>query len=161
MMFIDGGKAKRQPVVEYDLVKAIEKIASTEESKGQIYELGGSSVYTIKELTEFFANNLNLRPFYVDYTYDELMRLYLSPNSNWEKAAHWMIVRPDYLTRLRSDNVLTKKEGVKTFEDLGIIPLATHHYISEICNWLIEKKAVERQHRYGWAEIDADDEGAA
>lgn len=161
MMFIDGGKAKRQPVIEYDIVNAVRKIIVDEDTKGQIFELGGSQVYTIKELTEFFSNNLNLRPFYIDYSYDELMRTYLSPNSNWEKAAHWLIIRPDYLTRLRSDNILTKKEGVKTFEDLGIIPLATHHYISEICNWLIEKKAIENRSQFGWAQIDADDEGQA
>lgn len=84
-MLIDGGKAKRQPVVDNDIVLAVNRIMQMEESKGQIYELGGSHVYTFKELMEFIGNNLNRRPFYIDYSYEDFMKLYLSPNSNWEK----------------------------------------------------------------------------
>ena len=156
---IDGGNVKRQPIVEYDINQAILNILQTQESIGQTYELGGSQVYTLKELFEYLANNLRFRVTYSNYTYDDFMRLYLSPNSNWEKAANWMIARPDYLSRQRVDNIITKKEGIKTMEDLHIIPLATHHYISDIANWMEEKAAPERMDRMSFEEMDADDEG--
>jgi nucleoside-diphosphate-sugar epimerase len=159
MILVDGGKAKRQPVNDLDIVKAVTKIIGNEESKGQIYELGGSQVYTLKELFEFVGNNFSQRPFYINYSYDEFMRLYLAPNMNWEKAAHWLLIRPDYLTKQRIDNILTAKEGVKTFKDLDILPLATHHYLSDITNWLLQKVSIENETRRDWAEIDADDEG--
>lgn len=156
---IDGGLAKRQPIVEYDINQAILNILQTQDSIGQTYELGGSQVYTLKELFEFLANNLRFRVTYSNYTYDDFMRLYLSPNSNWEKAANWMIARPDYLSLQRVDNIITEKSGIKTMKDLHITPLATHHYISDIANWMEEKAAPENMERLSFEEIDADDEG--
>lgn len=157
MILVDGGKALRQPVVDLDIATAIERILQTPESKGQIYELGGPSQYTLKELFEFMGNNLNHRPYFIDYSYDELMRMYLSPNTNWEKAAHYLIIRPDYLTRARQDNIITDKEGIKTFKDLDIMPLSTHHHIRTTCNYLLEKLNLQNITAKGWDEIDADD----
>jgi|JI10StandDraft_1071094.scaffolds.fasta_scaffold102972_3 hypothetical protein len=157
-MLIDGGKAKRQPVVDNDIVLAVNRILQMEESKGQIYELGGSHVYTFKELMEFIGNNLNRRPFYIDYSYEDFMKLYLSPNSNWEKAANWVKIRPDSLVQMRKDNLIIKKQGVKTFEDLNIIPLATHHTISDLCNWLIQKVTIESYDNRSIAELEGHDD---
>ena len=159
MILIDQGKAQRQPVIEFDIVQAVQNILASQESIGQIYELGGSQVYTIKELLEFLGNNLQQRPFYIDFKYDDLMRMYLSPNTNWEKAAHWLLLRPEYLSRQRVDNIVIKKEGIKTFADLGITPLATHHYISDVANFMLQKLAIESIHRRSHEELDADDEG--
>lgn len=159
IMLIDGGKAKRQPVIEFDVVSAIQKIIERDESKGEIYELGGSQVYTIKELMEFLGNNLNQRPFYINFTYDDFMRMYLSPNTNWEKAAHWYFIRPDYLCRQRFDNIIKPNKGVKTFDDLDIQPLSIHHYIQDVSNWMLEKASIEQFGRQSYEEINADDEG--
>ena len=159
MILIDGGKAKRQPVTKFDIVKGVEKIIADDMTKGQIYEMGGGSVYTLKELYEFMGNNLNYRPFYNDYSYDDLMRMYLGPNSNWEKSAHYFIIRPDCLTTQRMDNIIKPKEGIKTFDDLDILPGSIHHYIADICNWLLQKQATTNLATRDWAEIDADDEG--
>lgn len=159
MILVDGGKVKKQPVMDTDIVHAINRILTTEESKGQIYELGGGQVYTLKELLEFLGNNLQQRPFYIDYTYDELMRTALSPNSNFEKGAAWLLIRPDYINKQRIDNVITPKKGVKTFEDLDIMPVTAHQYIRMISNWLNEKIALETMHSRGLDEIEADHEG--
>jgi NADH dehydrogenase (ubiquinone) 1 alpha subcomplex subunit 9 len=159
MMLIDGGKAKRQPIIEFDINQVLDNIIKMPETKGQTYEIGGPTVYTIKELFEFMANNLNRRITYTNFTYDDLMRTYLSPNTNWEKSAHWYIIRPDYLTRQRVDNVIVKREGVKTIEDLHIQPLAIHHYISDICNMLTEKVAPINQESLSYEELIAEEEG--
>ena len=87
------------------------------------------------------------------------MRLYYSPNVNWEKAAHWLIIRPDYLATCRVDNIIQKKEGIKTIEDLHITPLATHHYISDVTNWFADKKAAENNSVRSLEEQNADDDG--
>lgn len=159
MMLIDGGKALRQPICETDINQAIMNILDTQDSIGQTYELGGSQVYSLKELFEYFANNLKHRFTFIDFSYDDFMRMYLSPNTNWEKAAHWLLIRPDYLTMQRVDNIITKKKGIKTIEDLNILPLATHHYLADVSNWLLEKAAPETMSRLSLEEMEADDEG--
>ena len=159
MLLIDEGKAKRQPIVEFDINKAIFNILTMPETIGETYELGGPQVYTHKELFEFIGNNLGLRMTYSNFTYEEFMRLYYSPNINWEKAAHWAIVRPDYLASCRVDNIIKKREGVKTIEDLHILPLATHHYIADVANWFTDKKASENESVRSLEEQNADDDG--
>jgi len=159
MILIDGGKAKRQPIVEYDVLSSVMKIIERDETRGEVYELGGSMVYNLKELFEFMGNNLNQRPFYIDYKYDDLMRMYLSPNTNWEKAAHWYFIRPDYLCRQRFDNVITPKPGIKTINDLDITPLAVHQYISHVANKMIQKVELESSAENTYEELNADDEG--
>lgn len=84
ILMIDRGRAKRQPCIDNDIALAIINILKLDESRGQTYELGGPHVYSLKELFEFLANNLNQRHVYVNYTYDDFMRMNLSPNSNWE-----------------------------------------------------------------------------
>lgn len=159
MLLIDDGQAKRQPIIELDINQAILNILKMPETIGETYELGGSQVYTLKELFEFLGNNLGYRMTYSNFTYEEFMRLYYSPNSNWERAANWMIVRPDHLNTCRVDNIIVKKEGIKTIEDLHILPLATHQYIADVANWWSDKKANEASEFISLEEQNADDDG--
>jgi hypothetical protein len=131
------------------------------ESKGQIYELGGSHKYTIRELMEFLANQLCHRPRYINYSYEDLMKLHLSPNFNFEKAINWLVARPDYSAEQMVDICVNKKDGVKTFEDLFITPLSTFHYLNDIANWLPERVPVETREFRNHDEFDADDDGHA
>jgi len=159
MMLIDGGRVKKQPVAVNDIYQAVERIIHLEESKGQIYELGGSQVYSLKELLEFYANNVNHRPFFLDMSYDDFMRMYLSPNSNFEKAIHWLLARPDFITRQRIDNVITPKKGIKTFADLEILPIAASQYVGDDANYAYEKVYTTESNYRDVEEIDADDDG--
>lgn len=81
---MDNGKCKRQPVVDLDVIQSVFNVLQMEETRGHIYELGGSQIYTMKELLEFFANVLSHRPRFIDYSYEDFMKLYLSPNWNFE-----------------------------------------------------------------------------
>lgn len=81
---LDNGSALRQPVIDLDVCQAVHNAIQMEESKGETYELGGSQVYTIKELMEYFANVLNHRPRFISHSYEDFMRIHLSPNWNFE-----------------------------------------------------------------------------
>jgi nucleoside-diphosphate-sugar epimerase len=86
-MLNDGG-VKRQPVLDIDVCLGVHNALQMEESKGQIYELGGPQVYEIKELMEYLSNVLNHRPKYIKFSYDDFMKLYHSPNSNFEVSSY-------------------------------------------------------------------------
>lgn len=159
VILVDNGQALRQPIVGSDINLVLDNIIRDPETKGQTYEIGGPHVYTLKELFEFFANNLQRRVTYSNYSYDDLMRIYLSPNCSWEKGAYWYLIRPDYLTKARTNNIITKKEGIKTIEDLNILPLSIHHYLTEVSNYTVEKVAPENARALSYEEIAADDEG--
>jgi NADH dehydrogenase len=50
---IGGGKTLFQPAYVVDVAKAIVASLSRKETQGKIYELGGSSTYSFRELMEF------------------------------------------------------------------------------------------------------------
>lgn len=81
---LGDGESKRQPVLDYDVCLAVHNAIQMDETRGQIYELGGPHVYTHKELFEYLANNLNHRPKYISLKFKDFMELYLAPNSYWE-----------------------------------------------------------------------------
>ena len=84
MLLVDEGKNLIQPVLDNDICQAIINILQLSESKGETYELGGSHQYTFKEMLEYVANSLLHRPKYINYSYNDFMKLYLSPNYNFE-----------------------------------------------------------------------------
>ena len=155
----NNGKALRQPVIDTDIALAINNIIQLNESKGQTYELGGNHKYTIKELMEYISNQLRHRPRYINYSYEDMMKLHLGPNANFEKAINWLITRPDYSAEQMIDIVINKRNGVKSFEDLFITPLSAFHYLNDIANWLPERLPVETQKYRNHDEYDADDDG--
>lgn len=143
-MLLDEGKAKRAPVTDHDVCLAVLNALSLETCKGQIYELGATYSYTLKELYEHFANAMSHRPKYISYSFEDFMKLHLGPNSNFEKSINWLISRPDYLSELQHDIVVKKRDGIKTFEDLHITPVAPHHFILDLSNWMLEKLVIQR-----------------
>jgi hypothetical protein len=161
VILLNEGRSYRQPIIDMDIVSAIHNIISLNESKGQIYELGGPHKYTIKELMEYLANALTHRPRYINYSYEDFMKLHLSPNLNFEKAIQWIWARPDYAAEQSVDLVINKREGIKTLEDLYITPLAPHHYLNDMANYIPERVNAESGDYRNYDEYDADDDGHA
>lgn len=159
VLMLDNGKCLRQPVLDHDICTAVRNMLQLPESRGQIYELGGLHQYNMKELLEFVSNVMSHRPRYISYSYEDFMKLHLSPNWNFEKSVNWLVARPDYLAELRTDIIVKKKEGIKTFEDLHITPVATHQILTDIGQWLNQRIAVEKEHRRDHNENNADDDG--
>lgn len=159
MLLVDKGQCKRQPVLDWDIASAIGNMLIMDESRGQTYELGGPHVYTMQELLEFCGNALNHRPRYIDYSFEDFMKLNIGPNFHMEKVINWLIARPDYSAELRADIIVNKRDGVKTFEDLHIKPVATHHFLYDHCNFMLERLATENYTGRDADELDADDDG--
>jgi nucleoside-diphosphate-sugar epimerase len=143
-MLLDEGKAKRAPVTDHDVCLAVVNALTLENTKGQIFELGANQTYTLRELYEYFSNAMSHRPKYISYSFEDFMKLHLGPNFNFEKSVNWLISRPDYLSELRYDIVPQKRDGIKTFEDLYITPVAPHHSILDLSNWMIEKLVLDK-----------------
>jgi nucleoside-diphosphate-sugar epimerase len=158
VLLLDDGKCLRQPVLDDDISLAVFNMLQLDNSKGSIYELGGLHQYNMKELMEFFSNSLNHRPRFVTTTYEDFMKLNLSPNLNFEKAVNWLVARPDYSSELRTDIIVNKRDGVKTFEDLHIIPVGTHHILTDLGNWYLERLSTESYVVRDHDEHDADDD---
>lgn len=159
VFMLDHGRTKRQPVLDLDVCVAVRNMLQLSESKGQIYELGGSHEYSLKELFEFLSNVMSHRPRYINYSYEDFMKLHLSPNWNFEKVINWLISRPDYLAELRTDILAKKRDGVKTFEDLHISPVATHQILTDLGQWIVERQNVEKEDRRDHDENYLDDDG--
>jgi nucleoside-diphosphate-sugar epimerase len=159
VILVDDGKCLRQPVLDTDIATAVMNALQLEKSAGETYELGGLHRYNYKELLEFFSNSLNHRPRFISYSYEDLMKLNLSPNFNFEKACNWLLARPDFSSEFRTDIVVNKVDNVKTFEDLSIIPVASHHVLTDLGNWYMDRLAVERESVRNRDEDDANDDG--
>ncbi len=60
---IGGGETRLQPVYAGDVAQAIANAIARDDTSGKIYELGGPSVYSIKELYEFIGETIDRERF--------------------------------------------------------------------------------------------------
>jgi hypothetical protein len=67
-------------------------------------------------------------------------------------------MRPDYLAECRVDILAKKREGLKTFEDLHIMPLAPHHFIHDVAQFMVQRLGIESDNIHDLDEKDANDE---
>lgn len=105
---LGDGDCKRQPVLDYDVCLAVHNCVQMEETRGQIFELGGSHTYTYRELMEFLANTLNHRPKYIRLKYNDFMKMSLAPNSHFEVIFNVMfkkIFRKQFIGSLRDRTI--------------------------------------------------------
>jgi uncharacterized protein YbjT (DUF2867 family) len=58
---VDGGRARFQPLVVHDLVAAIMAALEQPQAAGQVYELGGPTIYSFKELLRMTLEGLGQR----------------------------------------------------------------------------------------------------
>jgi uncharacterized protein YbjT (DUF2867 family) len=112
---IGGGGTLFQPVYVKDISTAVLKALSDKKSLGKIYELGGPSIYSFKELMDLtmkYAKRrrllLNL-PFWAAKIQASVMELLPNP-----------ILTCDQLQLLKIDNIVSEK--ALTLNDLGIVP---------------------------------------
>ncbi len=112
---IEAGTVRIQPVHVDDVAQAVGRVlaASSGESAGKTYELGGPNIYSFRELMELVAEQTQYRRILVPVPYiaaDIMGRL-----------AQFMPEPPftaDQAKMLRADNVVA--EGALTLDDLGI-----------------------------------------
>ena len=112
---IGGGKTRFQPVYVGDVASAISKCAEDPASQGKIYELGGPTIYTFRQLLELTLRETGRRRWLVSIPFPlaaaQAAILQLLPNP---------LLTVDQVRLLRTDNVVAP--GAATLGDLGIDP---------------------------------------
>ena len=112
---IGGGQTKFQPIYVLDLCKAIVAILDKEEIDENIYELGGSQVYTFKEMMEILLKQIKKKRF--------LMSIPFSI-AKFQAKILQLLPRPllttDQVEMLKYDNIVTN--NYPTRKDLKINP---------------------------------------
>lgn len=110
-LFGDGA-SRVQPVHVDDVARAVVAALDRDDAAGAIYELGGPSVYTYRELFEGIADSLDCRRWFlpVPFRVWRALALLASPLPGAP-------ITLDQLELVRGDNVVG--EG-RTFEDLGV-----------------------------------------
>ena len=112
---IGGEKTRFQPVYVGDVAESVLTSLQDKKCQGKIFELGGQSIYTFKDLMKLMLTySCRQKPFLFIPSF---MATFLA------KILQFMpnpLLTPDQLKRLETDNVVNKKE--KGLKDLGITP---------------------------------------
>lgn len=112
---IGGGKTKFQPVYVGDITEAVLAVLSKPETKGKTYQLGGSRIYTFKEILQFILTTIDKKrclipiPFAIAKLQGFAMQQLPMP-----------MLTLDQVKLLQYDNVI--EQGALGFKQLGIIP---------------------------------------
>ena len=112
---IGGGTTKFQPVFVGDVAVAVSRALNTPAHFGNVFELGGPTTYTFRELMAFILRETGRKrplipvPFYVARL--QAFFLQFLPNPP---------LTPDQVRLLRMDNVV--HENMLGLSDLGIVP---------------------------------------
>ena len=118
---IVGAETKFQPVWVEDVAEAAARAACGEVAPG-VHELGGPSVYTLREVIELMLRVTRRRRLIVDLPFGvariQAWFLQMLPNP---------LLTVDQVKLLRHDNVVG--EGTRTLADLGVVPTAAEAVI--------------------------------
>lgn len=120
---IGGGKTKFQPVFAGDVAEAAVKAMESRDAAGRIYELGGPSVYTFKELLEFILATIRRRRLLVPVPFAAAHGLGLLGEISGKLPFVQPFLTRDQVLLLKQDNVVgATDEGHPGLSDLGIDP---------------------------------------
>lgn len=114
---IGGGTMKFQPVYVDDVADAALKALSMDGAEGKIYELGGPTIYSFKELMELIVAQTGRKCRLIDIPY-----WLASLQATFLELLPSPPLTRDQVTLLKRDNVVP--EGALTLADLGIEPTA-------------------------------------
>lgn len=112
---IGGGATKFQPVFVGDVAEAVARVLSGAKDDGNIYELGGPSIYTFKEILQLIVTITGRKRLLLPVPFFAA-KLGAYPASLLPNPP----LTPDQVELLKTDNVVS--EGALTFADLGIVP---------------------------------------
>ena len=115
---------RSQPVYVGDVASAIVKCLEDPATDGNIYELGGPSIYTFKELLEYLLEQIGRKRLLMPVPW---------AMAKLQGAFFEMLPRPlltrDQVKLLETDNVVS--EDALTLADLGISPTAVEAVVPD------------------------------
>jgi NADH dehydrogenase (ubiquinone) 1 alpha subcomplex subunit 9 len=103
-----------QPVWSDDVARAILEIAANDETAGKVYELGGSEIWSHRELYEFLFEILYHKPYVLENP-DFLVELYAKIVAVAHRNPRWT---PEIIDQLQFNNLVNPR--ALGFADLGI-----------------------------------------
>ena len=125
---IGGGNTKLQPVYAGDVADAIANAIERDDASGNTYELGGPSVYSMKELYAFIGETIDRERFALPLPFFVAKPLGLAFGTAfryiWPLSSGIFGAPPitgDQVEMLKTDNVVS--EGALTLADLGVTTL--------------------------------------
>ncbi len=115
MLSVICGDSKFQPIYVGDVAKAIESILTTDDAVGKIYQLGGPTVYSFRELMQMVK----------DVTQQNVPLINVPlPIANFKAFFLGMLPNPmvtlDQIRLMQNDNVVA--DGENSLKDLGVKP---------------------------------------
>jgi NADH dehydrogenase len=122
---IGGGKTKFQPVFVGDVADAVVAAIETRAARGHVYELGGPSIYTFKQLLEFIRTETDRRvplvplPFFIAHPFGLLL------GGLFSLTPFDPPLSGDQVTLLKRDNIVGADSDALTIQDLGVTQLET------------------------------------
>ena len=111
---IGGGHTKFQPVFVGDVAAAIARCAADPALGGKVYELGGPTVYSFKDLMQIVLHETGRKRMLVPVPF-----VLASIKAMFLQFLPGPLLTPDQVTLLKSDNVVS---GPDTLASLGIAP---------------------------------------
>ncbi|WP_053332756.1 complex I NDUFA9 subunit family protein [Candidatus Jidaibacter acanthamoebae] len=121
---IGGGRTRLQPVYVVDVAEAVGRCLVKDNICGKVFELGGSKVYTLREIYELVFKLIGKKKPLVSipFIFAKVMAAILS-----------LLPRPlltcDQVELLKTDNVIVKTKN--SFEELGLTPTSMEAVLSE------------------------------
>ncbi|MDP1975545.1 MAG: complex I NDUFA9 subunit family protein, partial [Alphaproteobacteria bacterium] len=97
---IGGGKTKFQPIYVNDIAHFIAACLSKDETKGQVFELGGPKIYTFKELMIQMLHDINRHNKFISIPFS--MAKFLSYILQFFPSKP---LTPDQVDLIKSDNI--------------------------------------------------------
>lgn len=131
---IGGGKTKFQPVFVGDVADAVCAALERDDARGRVYELGGPSVYTFKQLMQFIVRETERRvplfplPFFLAHPMGLVMGWVLGAFGDPPLTG-------DQVTMLKRDNVVGADPAAGTLKDLGVTQLESIEAVAPSYIW--------------------------
>ena len=133
---IGGGRTKFQPVYVGDVAEAVLAILKNPQAAGKVYELGGPTIYSFRELLELILKEIGRKRCLINLPWSiaklEASFLQLMPNP---------LLTRDQVELLKEDNVIMDNNKINTLETLSINPTAVEVIIPTYLKRYSKKRA--------------------
>ncbi len=139
---IGGGKTRFQPVYVDDIAKAVVACLASTESEGQVYELGGNTVYSFRALLDFVQKTLRVKKPMLRLSFGMATFFALKCEVAFKliPLLRAPLITRDQVRLLKYDNVVSA--NAKTFADLNITPQPMETIVAQYLARFNPKKAL-------------------
>ena len=133
---IGGGKTRFQPVFVGDVADAVCAALDKREAQGRVYELGGPSAYSFRQLLEYVRDETDRHPAFLPLPY--VFAVPLGLLVGWVFSILPLGEPPltgDQVVMLMRDNVVGGDPAAATIQDLGVASLESVEAIAPTYLW--------------------------